>query len=54
MHAIIYDETGIWGGYSEEERYEMAKQGRRMRLIQISSQAGIFHPELMRRPAEAA
>jgi len=53
MHAIIYGETGVWGGFSEKERYPMS-QRIRPQLIQLASRAGVFHPELMRDWPQAA
>lgn len=53
MHAIVYNELGIWGGFDEVERYTMGLRIR-PRLVELYSQAGIFHKDLMRNPPQAA
>ena len=51
-HAIIYGEAGVWGGFSEAERDEMAKDIR-AKLAELARRAGVFHVEMMRKPLES-
>jgi len=45
MHGIIYGETGIWGGETEEERVK--HEAIRIPLAHLFFEKGFFHAEFL-------
>lgn len=48
-HAVIYKETGVWGGYSESER-RYIRSGIRRRLMAIAIVENRIDPRLLTDP----